>query len=266
MVRNSIGGSVFVRNAIQYDYCIIEAIYSLHKFCDEVVVVDCNSDDGTTELLESLCPKSDKIKLIKNQEWEIGYRHERLEIIANIAREQLSTEWHFMLQADEVVHESSIPYIHKAIKSKVSDEYRVRRYNLLGHLDYYVAFDSEKKLVGDNIVRLAKTYKKVIGDAETIEFSNSSEEFLENIKIIHYGFVRNGSKLLDKAIDTQTWFIGSPDHILVKQKNEDGIFDPSIYFNKKHLKKLEFDHPEIMKKWVENHMNDLTYRRIINDI
>lgn len=264
MVKNSIGGAVFVRNALKYDYCIIESIYSLTQFCDEVIVIDCQSDDGTTTYLESICGNlSPKIKLVTGQEWELGEKHERLAIIANIARKMLSTKWHFMLQADEVVHESSIPYIINAVNSGISKSYRVRRYNLLGNLNYYVAFDSEKKLVGDNIVRLATVDKKVIGDAETIEHEKSSETFLNDIKIIHYGFVRNGAKLLEKSIDTQTWFLGSPDQNLVKQKEKDGIFDPSVYFELKHLKHLGFKHPEVCKRWVARHMTDPTYKSMI---
>ena len=47
----TLGGSLFVRNAIQYDYCVEEAIESLAACCDEVFVLDCQSDDGTTEKL-----------------------------------------------------------------------------------------------------------------------------------------------------------------------------------------------------------------------
>ena len=55
-------GFSFVKNAIKYDYPIVESITSILPICDEFVIAvgDCN--DGTRELIESI--GSDKIRII----------------------------------------------------------------------------------------------------------------------------------------------------------------------------------------------------------
>jgi hypothetical protein len=42
-----ISGFTFVRNAIKYDYPIVEAVRSILPLCDEVVVAVGDSDDDT---------------------------------------------------------------------------------------------------------------------------------------------------------------------------------------------------------------------------
>ena len=49
-----ISGFTFVHNAIESGYPIVEAIKSVHPFVDEVVVVDMQSTDGTTNLLHKM--------------------------------------------------------------------------------------------------------------------------------------------------------------------------------------------------------------------
>ena len=49
-----VSGFTFVRNAIKYDYPIVEAIQSILPLCDEVIVAVGNSDDGTLDLILSL--------------------------------------------------------------------------------------------------------------------------------------------------------------------------------------------------------------------
>ena len=152
-----LGGSVFARNAIKYDYCIIEAIESLLPVCDKVVVLECNSEDETALMLKKRYSTSLKVNLILGQEWNVAKDYNRLTILANEARKMLHTDWHFMIQADEVLHESSYPYILDAIANEESNSFRCRRYNMFGNLDHYIDFNSERKPCGDNIVRLART-------------------------------------------------------------------------------------------------------------
>ena len=63
----SLGGSLFVRNAIKYDYCIEEAVLSLVPICDEITIGDAGSDDGTLDVLRKLESDHNNIKVI---EWE----------------------------------------------------------------------------------------------------------------------------------------------------------------------------------------------------
>ena len=49
-----VSGFTFIRNAVRYDYPIVEAIRSILPLCDEVVVAVGRSEDGTRGLIEGM--------------------------------------------------------------------------------------------------------------------------------------------------------------------------------------------------------------------
>ena len=49
-----IHGFTFVRNAVKYDYPVIESITSILPIVDEFIVSVGNSDDNTLQLIESI--------------------------------------------------------------------------------------------------------------------------------------------------------------------------------------------------------------------
>ncbi|MFA5512026.1 MAG: glycosyltransferase family 2 protein, partial [Candidatus Kapaibacterium sp.] len=68
-----VSGFTFIRNAIKYDYPIIEAVKSILPLCDELIIAVGKSDDNTPELLNSL--NNDKIQIIPtvwNEELRTG--------------------------------------------------------------------------------------------------------------------------------------------------------------------------------------------------
>jgi glycosyltransferase involved in cell wall biosynthesis len=66
-----VSGFSFIRNAIKYDYPIVEAITSILPICDEFIVAIGNSDDETEALIHSI--GSDKIKIIHTT-WDDSLR------------------------------------------------------------------------------------------------------------------------------------------------------------------------------------------------
>ncbi len=50
----SISGFTFIHNALTGGYPIIEAIYAVQSYVDEIVIVDMQSTDGTREIIEEL--------------------------------------------------------------------------------------------------------------------------------------------------------------------------------------------------------------------
>ena len=56
-------GFTFIRNAIKYDYPVVEAITSILPICDDFVVAVGNSDDGTLALIQSIHPT--KIRIVE---------------------------------------------------------------------------------------------------------------------------------------------------------------------------------------------------------
>jgi hypothetical protein len=56
-------GFTIIRNALIYDYPVVEAIRSILPVCDEFVVAVGNSDDATLELIAGIDP--DKIRIVE---------------------------------------------------------------------------------------------------------------------------------------------------------------------------------------------------------
>jgi glycosyltransferase involved in cell wall biosynthesis len=56
-----VSGFTFIKNAVQYEYPVVEAIGSILPLCDEVMVAVGDSSDGTRELISSI--GSDKIRI-----------------------------------------------------------------------------------------------------------------------------------------------------------------------------------------------------------
>ena len=57
-----VSGFTFVRNAVKFDYPVVESIMSILPVCDEFIVAVGNSEDETRALIESI--HSEKIRII----------------------------------------------------------------------------------------------------------------------------------------------------------------------------------------------------------
>ncbi|NQV01096.1 MAG: glycosyltransferase family 2 protein [Bacteroidia bacterium] len=112
-----VSGFTIVRNAIKYDYPVVESIRSILPLCDEIVVAVGNSDDGTRDLVASIDPG--RIRIIDTI-WDESLREGGAVLAAetNKALEAVSpdADWAFYIQADEVVHEAYLEQIRQAME------------------------------------------------------------------------------------------------------------------------------------------------------
>lgn len=112
-----VSGFTIVRNAIKYDYPVVEAITSILPLCDEVIVSVGNSEDNTAELIASI--NSPKIKIVHSV-WDDSIREggRVLAIETDKAKAHISTDtdWGFYIQADEVVPEVDYANVRSAMQ------------------------------------------------------------------------------------------------------------------------------------------------------
>lgn len=246
----TLGGTTIVRNAISQDYCILEAIDSLSDACDKVLVGDCYSDDGTLPLLLSNqnAGRWPNVRIVAGLDWNCVQGKERLSILSTEIFRMLDTEWNLYIQADEVLHEDSIPYIRSAIEME-NEAYHVRRYNLWGSPITMVRLDLEgRKPVSDIVCRLAKAHYPSYGDAESIN-APGVPDLIEKIRIFHMGFVRDKWKHVDKIIQMQRdVFCMGPDPRCVAMKKEGRPFDPWEFFSPSDLEPAP-SLPKYVKEW-----------------
>lgn len=257
-----IAGSLFVRNAVKYDYCLEASVRSLSATCDKVVVIDAQSEsDGTFALLEKLAEELKNVSVAYGYEWECerpGYPgKDRLVVLANKAKALCGPcDWHIMLQADEVLHESFGSAARSAIEMyPESTAFMCTRFNLYGDTSHYVSFTAKEKPCSDHVVRLAKPDLDAYGDAESVEGGDHLRGTYESaLMIFHYGFVR--SNLVEKALDMQSWFGCGQDKRLIELKEKGEKFDGRKMMDPSYLKVLPLAHPIYAKQWVEEHKNE----------
>jgi glycosyltransferase involved in cell wall biosynthesis len=110
-----VSGFTIVRNAVRYDYPIVESILSILPLVDEMVVAVGDSSDQTRERVLSI--NSPKLRIIDTI-WDEKLRHggEILAQQTNLALDACKGDWCFYLQADEVIHERDHDCIRRAMQ------------------------------------------------------------------------------------------------------------------------------------------------------
>lgn len=208
-----IGGTIFVHDPIKMDYCYVQAIESLLGVCDEVVVVDADSTDGASDVLAEWSGRDPRIRIL-NAPWNPvrGTHGAWLADLANYARDNLKTEYHFGLQADEVLHPDDYPEIRKFAERNVP----MQCLRLNFWLDAkHVAGTGH--LCGNNIIRGGPQHLRFVGDAEGIEAENAVQS---NVCIYHVGFIRKEEAFIEKAVMMEEAFFETHNPILDRMKTE----------------------------------------------
>ncbi|UYZ64054.1 glycosyltransferase family protein [Hymenobacter weizhouensis] len=109
-------GFTFVRNAVLYDYPVLESLRSLLPLCDEVVVAVGRSDDDTLGLIRSLeSPKIRVVETVWDDTLREGGRVLAVETDKALAAVPADADWAIYLQADEVLHEQDYPAIREGM-------------------------------------------------------------------------------------------------------------------------------------------------------
>jgi glycosyltransferase involved in cell wall biosynthesis len=251
----TLGGSLFVRNAIKYDYCVKEAIASLADLCDEVFILDCQSDDGTDTMLAEYLEKFPNVTYQTNGDWNCKPDYFKLSELANMCIAKLKTDWHFMLQADEVIHESSFAAVRRLIAqpTKGKKTIAVRRLNLFGTPDKHISLTLPSKPCSDQPVRIGTRGTIAKGDAESLEWSNTDRQHIDQVLIYHYGYVRKAEINISKAIDMQSWFNGPKSgvdgRLLEMQKT--GKWEPYKLIAESGLTPIPVPHPKYSAEWAK---------------
>ncbi len=117
-----VAGFTFIRNALLYDYPIVEAIRSVLPVCDYFVVAVGQSDDETLELVRNIGdPKIHILETVWDDHLREGGRVLAEE--TNKAFDAIPPEydWCFYIQGDECVHEAELPAIRAGMERWLDD-------------------------------------------------------------------------------------------------------------------------------------------------
>lgn len=252
-MRATLGATMFVKDGFKYDYNFRETISSL-SFADRVVVCVVDSDDGTTEACKKLEKFGFKIIVIDDTMWNLLSGKERLNYFSNVAIANLDTDWNLYIQADEAIHEDSIPFIREAINTAGPDVngFMCRRYNLWNTPYQYLTCPLDRQPCSTGVIRLARSQFRTVGDAESIGIDGQlSMDYWDKIEIFHAGFVRKRDIMKAKVIQMQENIFQTPHDARL---DEDAAFNPMRYFSKEDLSPIPKPLPAALTEWAKERM------------
>ncbi|MCS7073756.1 MAG: glycosyltransferase family 2 protein [Bacteroidia bacterium] len=240
-----VSGITFIRNAIQYDYPIREAIESILPVCDEFIVCLGNSDDETESLILSI--PTDKLRIIHSI-WDDSLRQGGavLAVETNKALDAVSndSDWVFYIQGDEVFHEDGLEEIYQAMK-RWKDVPEVE-----GLLVKYLHFYGSYHYIGDS-PRWYRNEIRVIRNDKSIRSWKDAQGFRKNGRKLtvkstntwmhHYGWVKN--PVYQKRKEKNFHRYWHPDEWIKRNVKEEELFN---YYQIDSLAPFKGKHPKVM--------------------
>lgn len=237
-------GFTIVRNALKYDYPIVESINSILPIVDEYVIAVGYSEDETRQLIESI--NSPKIRIIDTI-WDDRLR-EGGRVLAEETNKAFdaitAADWCFYLQGDEVIHEKYHATIVDSCQKYLTQP------EVEGLLFNYEHFYGSYDYVGDSRTWYRNEIRIIRNDKNIRSYRDAQ------------GFRKNGHKLRVKKIDASVYHYGwvkDPRFQQAKQENfhkmwhnddwvkehvaEANAYDYSMIDS---LKKFEGTHPAVM--------------------
>jgi hypothetical protein len=261
-----VAGFSFIRNAVQYDYPVVEAILSILPLCDEFVVAVGKSDDNTLELIRSI--NSPKIRIIETV-WDDSLRKDGA-VLAQETNKALravsdDVDWAFYIQGDECLHEQ----YHAIVREEMlrwKDDRRVdgllfRYKHFYGSYDYVGAASRWYR----NEIRIVRNEKNIYSYHDAQGFRKDDNKKLNvkpiNAFIYHYGWVRH-PKNMQRKIRSMSEFYHDDQWL------DDNIAkaDEFDYSNIDALDRFDGTHPKVMEErikrinWQFDH--DITKRNL----
>jgi len=246
-------GFTFIRNAITFQYPVVEAIKSILPLCDSVIVGVGNSDDATLELIKNI--DSNKI-VIHETVWDDSAR-EGGRVLAQETDKSYhlipdDTDWTFYIQGDEVIHEEYYENIQKAMVEYKDDQ------NVEGLLFNYRHFYGSYDYIGDsyswypNEIRIVRKREDIFSYKDAQGFRKRPNEKLNVMKIDayvhHYGWVKTPEAMqLKHETFNKLWH---DDEWMKENIPKADEFD---YSKIDSLKLFEGTHPEVMKAYIEKY-------------
>lgn len=241
-----VSGFTFIRNAVKFDYPVVEAIKSLLPVCDEFVVAVGNSEDNTRELIESI--GSEKVRIVDTV-WDDSLREggKVLAVETDKAFAALSpdSDWAFYIQGDEVLHERYHEPV-KAAMEQWKDHPEVEGL-LLKYMHFYGSYD----YVGDSRRWYRREVRVVRNDKSIYSYRDAQ------------GFRKNDRPLQVKLVDATMYHYGwvkPPEFQQAKQEYFNKLWHNDEWVDREVPKGESFDysqidslalfkeeHPEVMK-------------------
>jgi hypothetical protein len=243
-----VSGFTFVRNAITYDYPIVEAVESILPLCDEVVVAVGRSEDDTLGLVRSI--PSDKVRIVETV-WDDGLREggRVLAVETDKAFHAIApdADWAIYIQGDEVLHEQYLPAVREAMRAHRDD----RRVDglLFDYRHFYGSYD----YVGEALrwyrreIRVIRNDRAIFSyrDAQGFRKRPNAKLRVKKVDAVmhHYGWVRHPRAQQGKQNNFGRYWHGEEWEARPPPDTEE-----YRYSGEEPLRRFEGTHPSVMQR------------------
>lgn len=193
-----VSGFTIVRNAIKFDYPVVESIRSVLPLVDEMVVLVGQSEDGTRDLIASI--GDPKIK-IADSIWDDRLREGGRVLAVETDKAQAllapDSDWAIYIQADEVLHEQDYPAIRASMEQYCSQS------DVEGLLFHYIHFYGAYGFVADsrrwyrNEIRIIRPHRGIQSWKDAQGFRKAGKKLRVkrvDATVHHYGWVKPPEK------------------------------------------------------------------------
>jgi glycosyltransferase involved in cell wall biosynthesis len=188
-------GFSFIRNAITFQYPIVEAIKSILPLCGEVVVAVGASNDETRNLVAAISPKVRIVDTVWDESLKQGGHVLADETNKAYRALPADADWCIYIQGDEVLHEDGYPAL-KAAMQQWKDDDRVDGL-LLKYRHFFGSYDyigAEGHWYRQEI-RVVKRRQEIYSyrDAQGFRKGDNKKLRVKPVKafIHHYGWVQD---------------------------------------------------------------------------
>jgi len=226
-----VSGFTFIRNAIKFDYPVVESIRSILPLCDEVVVAVGNSEDGTRDLIANIDPKVKIIETIWDDSLREGGRVLAVETDKAFRQIDPDAEWAFYIQGDEVMHEKYLDEVRKQML-RWKDDKKVEGL-LFKYLHFYGSYD----FIGSSVKWYSHEIRVVRNDPRIYSFRDAQ------------GFkIGKNRRLQVKPIDAYMYHYGwvkDPRVMQQKQENFNKHWHDDEWMEENIVKASEYDYSTI---------------------
>jgi hypothetical protein len=209
-LKRGLSGYIPVRNGIRLDYCWTEAAESLLPVCDELILCDSDSTDGTREFMEDWAKRDPKIRVINRPwpelptfaEWKADKMRPPSDALMlvkwlNWIRQHCRYDMQITTDADEVLDDRCHQKIRRAVELREARWFR--RLNFWQDAQHLVP---DGHVCGSNVVRLGPTELEMVSDEPRPGGEPPIREravMESGLTFFHYGFLRKQDAFFEKA-------------------------------------------------------------------
>ncbi len=242
-------GFTFIRNAVKFDFPVVEAILSVLPLCDQFVVAVGNSEDDTRKLIQNIHPG--KITIIDTV-WDESLKKGGVVYAAETNKAfdavQQEYDWCFYIQGDEALHEKYLPAVRQAMLDNLN---RPEVEGLLfGYKHFYGTYDytGDSRKWYRNEIRIIRNNKAIRSYRDAQGFRKKDRKLNvvpANAEIYHYGWVRPPKSMQEKIDEVRKYYKGISEEEAAKKAGAK-VFDYSGSYDA--LARFGGTHPKVMQE------------------